>query len=113
METRLTLRWPAALAASPRFCTSSRSLANSAMRGGIPPPRPSGEACGTATIDAVVGAAIGEAGARSPGHGAGVPTRGASVGHGMVCAAAWWAARRHPARREIPVELCDTSERYE
>jgi hypothetical protein len=42
ISSRLTLRWPAALAASPRFCTSSHSLAKSATQGGGAPP-PNGE----------------------------------------------------------------------
>src|SRR5215468_3949291 len=90
ISSRGTLRWPAALAARPFFCTSSRSLANSAMQGGISPP-PNGEAWGggPAPIGDMPGAGTGEAaGAPWPGHGAGLAARGVSVGQGSVCAAA-------------------------
>src|SRR5215831_11950412 len=71
ISSRLTLRWPAAFAARPLFCTSSRSLANSAMQGGVPPPPPNGEACGgMAPIGAGGGMREAEDGERSPGHGA-------------------------------------------
>src|SRR5258708_8286699 len=93
ISSRLTLRWPAALAARPRFCTSSRSLANSAMHGGAPPPPPNGEAMAGTPIGDMAGAGADEAGgARSP-----VPAdadgaaRGETVGHGSVWAAAWHA----------------------
>src|SRR5215470_14060326 len=93
ISSRLTLRWPAAFAARALFCTSSRSLANSAMQGGAPPP-PNGEPCGGgAPIGDMAGAAMPEAdGARSDGHGAeadgaAAPVRGGSVGHGDGVAA--------------------------
>src|SRR5258708_19034363 len=90
ISSRLTLRWPAALAARPRFCTSSRSLANSAMHGGAPPPPPNGEAMAGTPIGDMAGAGADEAGgARSPGHGdARGAARGESVGHGTGLASA-------------------------
>src|SRR5260370_36794469 len=93
ISSRLTLRWPAALAARPRFCTSSRSLANSAMHGGAPPPPPNGEAMARTPIGDMAGAGADEAGgAPAPGHGhADGAARRESVGHGSLWAAAWHA----------------------
>src|SRR6516162_7929801 len=87
ISSRATFRWLAALAARPLFCTSSRSLVNSAMQGGIPPPPPSGEAWGggPAPMGDMAGAGMGEgAGAAVPGHGARAAGRGASVGQDSV-----------------------------
>src|SRR5215470_3866686 len=86
ISSRLALRWLAVFAARPRFCTSSRSLANSSTQAGVPPPPPSGEAMGGGTAPTEAGA--GEAdGARAPGHGA-VAACGGLPGHGSVCAPA-------------------------
>src|ERR1700730_13261478 len=97
ISSRGALRAPAALAASPLFCTSSRSLLNSVMQGGISPPpgpAPIGDIAGAGMG---AGAGIGEAaGAPDPGHGAGADGRGASVGHGSV-----WAAARHAGSTAI------------
>src|SRR5262252_6446789 len=89
ISSRATLRWPAALAARPIFCTSSRSLVNSAMQDGWPPPNGEAWDGGPAPIGDMPGAGAGEAACPpSLGHGAGLAACGASVGRGSVWAAA-------------------------
>src|SRR5215813_15345710 len=85
ISSRLALHWPAALAARPHICTSSRSLANSAMQGGIPPP-PDGVAWGVPIAD-ILGARTGVAAGTPLGPGVGAACCWGVLDHGSVCAA--------------------------